>query len=266
MKTVNVITVISAARVDAPRLDDALLQQISQVDPSVKVKDASTLVAGELRGDPAARKNMDALLAETEVLVGFMPPHDLLKRAPGLKWVQMMSAGVDSLLNSEIWQSRITITGVSGIHATPISEYVLGTILIFAKQSLYSFRMMQKRQWQKFTPQLVRGRTVGIIGLGHIGREVARLARALGMRVLAADEIRGTRPAGNVDKMVPVNQLRKLLADSDFVVSCVPLTPKTSKPNPTSMARSSRRRRCTSRIPAGTINPSTISHHQKVSE
>jgi len=68
MKTVNVITVISAARVDAPRLDDALLQQISQVDPSVKVKDASTLVAGELRGDPAARKNMDALLAETEVL------------------------------------------------------------------------------------------------------------------------------------------------------------------------------------------------------
>jgi phosphoglycerate dehydrogenase-like enzyme len=229
MKTLNVVTAVSAARVAAPRLDEALLRQIRQVDPSIRVTDASALVAGERRGDAEAKEKLDALLAETEILVGFIPPHNLLKRAPGLKWVQMMSAGVDSLLNSEIWQSRITITGVSGIHATPISEYVLGTMLMFAKQSAHSLRMMQKHRWQRFTPQLLRGSTAGIVGLGHIGREVARLAQAFGMRVLAVDELRGTRPARNVDKMLPANQLRKLLADSDFVVSCVPLTPKTSK-------------------------------------
>jgi phosphoglycerate dehydrogenase-like enzyme len=172
---------------------------------------------------------MDALLAEAEIFVGFFPPPNLLKRAPNLKWVQLMSAGADRLLKSEIWQSKITITGVSGIHATPISEYVLGTMLLFAKQSLRSFRSMQEHKYHRFTPQLLRGSTVGIIALGHIGKQVARLAKAFGMRVLAVDELRGTKITRNVDKMLPVSHLQKMLADSDFVVSCVPLTPKTNK-------------------------------------
>jgi phosphoglycerate dehydrogenase-like enzyme len=229
MKTLNIIVVISSVRVDGPQLGDPLLEKIRQVDTSVRVTDASSLVAAELRGDAAAKKKVDALLAETEIIVGFAPPRDLLKRAPNLKWVQLMSAGADGIARSEIWQSRITITGVSGIHAIPISEYVLGTMLLFAKQSARSLRTMQKHQWQRFTPQLLHGSTVGIIALGHIGREVARLAKAFGMRVLAVDEIRGTRPTRNVDEMLPVTQLRRLLAASDFVVSCVPLTPKTSK-------------------------------------
>ncbi len=229
MKTLNIVVVISAARRDMPQLGNPLLRQISQVDPSVKVTDASALVAGEFRGDATSRAKLDELLAEAEVIVGFAPPHNILKRAPNLKWVQLMSAGADGLAKTEIWQSQIIITGVSGIHATPISEYVLGMMLLFAKQAANYFLMKQTHQLQRFTPRLLRGQAVGIIGLGHIGREVARLAKAFGMRVLAVDEIRGTRPARHVDTMLPTNQLRKLLADSDFVVSCVPLTPKTSK-------------------------------------
>lgn len=229
MKTLNVVAVISAARQDFPHLNESLLQQIKAVGPSIKVTDASALAAGESRGDALAREKLDALLAEADVLAGFIPPRDLRKRAPRLKWVQLMSAGVDSLIGSEIWQSQIVITGVSGIHATPISEYVIGMMLMFVKQSVHSFRMQQKHQWQRFTPRVLRGSTVGIIGLGHIGREIARLAKALGMRVLALDEIRGIRPARNVDTMIPANQLKDLFANSDFVVSCVPLTPKTSK-------------------------------------
>ncbi len=229
MKTLNIIVVISPVRVATPRIDDRLLEKIRQVDPSVRVTDASGLVAAELRGEVESTKKLDALLAKTEIIVGFAPPHDLLKRAPNLKWVQLMSAGADGIARSEIWQSRVIITGVSGIHATPISEYVIGTMLFFAKDTAQSFRMKQKRQWQRFTPRLLHGSTVGIIALGHIGREVARLAKAFGMRVLAVDEIRGIRPVRNVDKMLPVSQLNQLLAESDFVVSCVPLTPKTSK-------------------------------------
>jgi phosphoglycerate dehydrogenase-like enzyme len=229
MKTLNVVVAISMARVATPQIDESLLQRIRQVDPSVKVTDASVLGAAELRGEPGAREKMDALLAETEVLAGFFAPPGILKRAPGLKWVQMFSAGADSLVRSEIWQSQVTITGVSGIHATPISEYVLGTMLMFAKNTMLSLRNKENHQWLRFTPQLLYGQTAGIIGLGHIGREVARLARAFGMRVLAVDEMRGTRPARNVEKMLPVSQLKQLLADSDFVVSCVPLTPKTAK-------------------------------------
>ena len=229
MKTLNIAVVISAARRDAPQLDNTLLQRIRQVDPSVRVTDASALVAGEFAGDAEAKAKLDALLAETEIIVGFAPPHNLVKRAPNLKWVQLMSAGADGMARSEIWQSSLTITGVSGIHATPISEYVLGMMLLFAKKSVHYLRMKQKHQWQRYTPQLLRGSTVGIIALGHIGREVARLAKAFGMRVLAVDELRGTRPARHVDTMLPVNRLGQLFADSDFVVSCVPLTPKTSK-------------------------------------
>ena len=229
MKTMNIAVVISAGRRDAPQLDNTLLQRIRQVDPSVSVTDASALVAGEFAGDAEAKAKLDALLAETEIIVGFAPPHNLLKRAPKLKWVQLMSAGADGMARSEIWQSSLTITGVSGIHATPISEYVLGMMLFFAKKSVHYLRMKQKHQWQRYTPQLLRGSTVGIIALGHIGREVARLAKAFGMRVLAVDELRGTRPARHVDRMLPANRLRQLCADSDFVVSCVPLTPKTSK-------------------------------------
>jgi phosphoglycerate dehydrogenase-like enzyme len=230
MKTLNIVVVISEARVAVPRLDSPLLRQISQVDPSIKVTDASALVVGELRGDAQAKTRLDALLAEAEVLVGFIPPRDLLKRAPGLKWIQLMSAGADNLSSSEIWQSRITITGVSGIHATPIGEYVLGTMLMFAKGAAQSFRMKQKHEWQRYTPQLIRGRTVGIVGFGHIGREVARLAKAFGMRVIATR--RSVKQAGRAryaDVLLPSQELKKLLGESDFVVISVPLTSETRR-------------------------------------
>jgi phosphoglycerate dehydrogenase-like enzyme len=229
MKTLNIVAVISAARRDNPKLGDSLLQKIRQVDPLIRVTDASTLVAGEREGDAEAKGKLDALLADAEVIAGFAPPQNILKRAPKLKWVQLMSAGADGVARTEIWQSDITITGVSGIHATPISEYVLGMMLQFSKKFPQYLRMKEKHQYQRITPQLLRGQTAGIIALGHIGREVARLAKAFGMRVLAVDEIRGTRPARNVDEMLPINQLKRLFTESDFVVSCVPLTPKTSK-------------------------------------
>jgi D-2-hydroxyacid dehydrogenase (NADP+) len=227
MKNLNVVCVISAARNDAPRMDESLIAQIRAVQPGITVTDASRFAAGERNGDAKAKEKMDSLLANADILVGFIPPQNLLKRAPHVKWVQMMSAGVDSLIGSEVWQSDITITGVSGIHAVPISEYVLMTILMFSKQSPHGLQQQQKHEWKRYTPQLLKARTVGIIGLGHIGREIARLAKAFGMNVLAVDELHGTKPAKNVDKMIPQNGMIELFKESDFVVSSVPLTPTT---------------------------------------
>jgi phosphoglycerate dehydrogenase-like enzyme len=202
---------------------DALL-----AEAKIKVKDGSTLAMAEFLGDNSQKAELDALLAEAEVLFGFMPPQNITVRAPNLKWFQATSAGVDRHWDTEIWRSRVTITGVSGIHATPIGEFVMGLMLMFAKDMPQSFQMKQKRQWHRYLPRTLHGKTVGIVGLGHIGREVARLAKAFGMRVIATR--RSTRKAGkarNVDLLLPRDRIKEMLAESDYVALCVPLTPET---------------------------------------
>jgi phosphoglycerate dehydrogenase-like enzyme len=90
--------------------------------------------------------------------------------------------------------------------------------------------MKQKHEWRRYAPTVMRGKTVGIVGLGHIGREVARLCQAFGMKVIAPR--RSAKKAGRaryVDRLLPAGQMPVLLAESDFVVICVPLTQETRK-------------------------------------
>jgi phosphoglycerate dehydrogenase-like enzyme len=228
MKSINVLVVTPAFDKSLPHATPETLRQISLVSPEIKVNDASSLVVAELRGDSSVKGKLDALLAKADVIFGLIPPKDVLARAPQLKWIQMMSAGVDRLRNTEIWRSRLMITGVSGIHATPISEFVLQFMLMFVKGAPLCFQMKQKRQWQRFLPTVLRGKTVGIVGLGHIGREVARLSKAFRMKVIATK--RSATKAGTaryVDRLLPASQLPLLLKESDFVVICTPYTPET---------------------------------------
>jgi phosphoglycerate dehydrogenase-like enzyme len=227
MKNLNIVVVNSVTHHHSQVMEEQFLEQIEAVAPGIRVTDASSIASAEKDGDTKAREKMDTLLATADILVGFVPQNNLFQRAPHVKWVQMLSAGVDSLTGSEIWQSDIPITGVSGIHAAPIGEYVLMTMQMFAKQSPRGLRQQQKHDWKRYTPRLLKAHTVGIIGLGHIGREIARLAKAFGMEVLAVDELRGTKPARNVDRMIPPDRLIELFKESDYVVSSVPLTPKT---------------------------------------
>lgn len=210
-------------------LDGARLERIKSVSSRVRLTDASELLRAEGKGDAAAAKKLDALLAETEVVYGFRLPQHLVRRAPKLKWVQVMSAGVDRFLADEEFRSSgIMLTNVSGIHAVPIGEFVLGLMLMFAKGAPQCFEMKQQRRWQRFNPTVLRSKTVGIVGLGSIGREVARLCKAFGMRVLATRRsVPRSRRARYVDLLVPPDQLRQLLAQSDFVVLALPLTPET---------------------------------------
>jgi D-2-hydroxyacid dehydrogenase (NADP+) len=230
MRSLNVLVVTPAFDKSQPRADREILRQIRLVNPAINVRDGSALVAAELRGDMSARDELDALLAETDVIYGLITPKDLLKRAPRLKWLQMMSAGVDRLRDTEIWQSKITITGVSGIHTTPIGEFVLELMLMFVKKAPECFRMKVKREWRRYTPTVLRGKTVGIVGLGHIGREVTRLSKAFGMKVIATRRsVKKTGRARHVDRLLAAGELTTLLAESDFVVICVPLTQDTRK-------------------------------------
>ena len=210
-------------------IGDECLQHIAEVSPKIKLADVSGLLRAENRGDSASKEKLDDLLAEAEVIFGLRLPQDVTSRAPELKWIQLMSAGVDRFLDSEMVERPVILTNVSGIHATPISEFVLGLMLMFAKNVPMHFQLKQEKQWTRLPPSILRSKTVGIVGLGSIGREVARLAKAFGMRVLATRRsARREGRARNVDIMLPPGQLRRLLAESDFVVLAVPVTPETN--------------------------------------
>jgi D-2-hydroxyacid dehydrogenase (NADP+) len=221
MNTVNVII--------ATPVSEEARQQIKSVSPQTIVKDVSDLSRRDYQGDLQARKELDEILAEAEVAYGIRTPVNLLARAPKLKWIQVTSAGVDRYLTEEFNRSKIILTNASGIHATPIGEFVVSLMLMFTKNAPLFFDAKQKKQWLRSPGTVLRGKTVGIVGLGSIGQEVARLCKAFRMRVIATRRSPKRRYARNVDLLLPPNGLPRLLEESDYVAICLPLTKETRK-------------------------------------
>jgi phosphoglycerate dehydrogenase-like enzyme len=228
MESLNVLIVTPAFDSSTPHADEECLRLICAVSPRIKVNDGAALAAAEFRGNNSKKEDLDALLAWSDVIFGLIAPPNTIARAPKLKWIQVISAGVDRWRDTDVWQSQVIITGVSGIHATPIGEFVMALMLMFAKNTPLSFKMMETREWQRYPTHTLRGKTVGIVGLGHIGREVARLSKSFGMKVIATR--RSTKQPGktrNVDLLLPQACMKQMLARSDYVILCVPLTPDT---------------------------------------
>ena len=166
------------------------------------------------------------------------------EQAPRLRWVQGHFAGVDQVIDHPI-VARVRLTTTSGIHAVNMGEYTLMMMLAFAHRLPGMLEHQARAEWPKdrwrlFVPRELRESTVGIVGYGSIGREVARLAKACGMRVLASkrDPQRrvddGWRLAGTgdpdgvgVDRLYSHTALREMLPECDYVVVAAPLTPET---------------------------------------
>lgn len=175
-------------------------------------------------------------LIDAEVLytAGDLPAPEA---APALRWVQAHSAGVDSMIRHPLFLRAeqagrpIALTTAAGVHGPNISEYVLMMMLAFAHRLPRAFEMKQRRAWRHdrmaFLPDELYGATVGIIGYGGIGREVARRCRAFGMRVLVMRHSARAAPAQPDVEFVPREDLRALLSASDYVVLAVPLSPGT---------------------------------------
>jgi len=185
---------------------------------------------------------------DVDVLYAGAPPREL-ERAPRLKWVQVHMAGIDALHDHPLYtKSSIAITTTSGVHAATIAEYALTVILALAHRvpRMVEWRLKggwppDAQRWPLFVPTELRGATLGLIGYGSIGRELARMATtALGMRVLAckrdpsrrADEGYRLPGTGDPEGTLPEawfspTRLHELLTRSDVVVMCAPLTTET---------------------------------------
>ena len=170
-----------------------------------------------------------ALLAQAEILFDFDLTHreDLPALAPQLKWIQATSAGIgQSVLRYGYDRTGWRFTTASGVHARPLAEFCLMAMLMFVKNYPLMDAQKQARKWQRFNNTELRGKTVGIIGLGRIGRDLAQVCQFFGMRVLACRRSGKAKPA-TVDQLYPPERLDELLPQVDFLVLCTPHTPET---------------------------------------
>jgi phosphoglycerate dehydrogenase-like enzyme len=171
------------------------------------------------------REEAEAYLPEAEVLLSWAVPDAWVERAPRLRWVHVTSAGVDHLLDGALWRSDVVITNSRGVHATPMAEHVLGWLLMFARNLHLHLEYQRQRRWQRQEGGQLAGSTVGVLGLGAVGREVARLCKACGARVVGMR--RRPDPVPHVDRVVGPGGLREVLEASDYVVLTLPLLPST---------------------------------------
>jgi phosphoglycerate dehydrogenase-like enzyme len=155
---------------------------------------------------------------------------ECMKAAKNLKWVHSHSAGVDWVLNvPELIESDIVVTNTTGGHAHTISEHTIGMLISLTRGFSYLAKAQQEHRWGQpleFTPIGLSGRTMGIVGLGNIGKAIARVANAMHMRVIAVDA-RSIETPEYVEHCWDLDKLPQLLSESDAVVVTVPFTPQT---------------------------------------
>lgn len=169
------------------------------------------------------------------------------EQAPMLRWIQLNSAGMERALRHPIMQSEdVIVTSTSGIHATQMANFAMMMLLAFHYQLPQMIDFQRAGRWDKkaheiFKPTILAEQTVGIVGYGSIGREIARLAHAFGLTVLASkrdakraaekatDYSTGTGdPEGSIpERIYPGEALRSMAADCDYLIVTLPATPQT---------------------------------------
>jgi phosphoglycerate dehydrogenase-like enzyme len=166
-----------------------------------------------------------AAARDAEVIYGWVTP-ELLAATTKLKWVHIAGAGVDGCLFPEMVRHPAIMTNARGVAAVSIAEHAFALILALTRGLPSAFQNQQERRWVPASLVEICGQTMGIVGLGRVGREVARRAAAFGLRVLAVD-LQPADPPEGVESVWTPERLSELCAEADIVVNCCPLTPQT---------------------------------------
>jgi len=167
-------------------------------------------------------------LSEVEIIIAGLANDKIIKKSPKLKFIQSMISGV-SHIDLEIAKKRkIIVSSTKGANAPYVAEHVLMMMLNLSKNTKKYFLDVKRGVWDRSYSNNLRGKTLGIIGFGNVGKEVSKLARAFGMKIIAnryhpelGDEGFGLEYVGGK------RDLEKILSRSDFVVLSVPKTKET---------------------------------------
>jgi phosphoglycerate dehydrogenase-like enzyme len=163
-------------------------------------------------------------IGDAEVLYAWNFPRELLPRAAKLRWAQNMGAGVERLMLPEL-PRRVRVTRVAGIFGPWMAEYVLGWCLWLTQRAELFRAQQRERRWRPVDPLRLHGATLCVVGLGDIGRTIAGAARAFGMRVVGVS--RSGRKDAGIERVYKTRDIRKALANADFIALTVPLTEST---------------------------------------
>lgn len=169
------------------------------------------------------------LFQEAEVICGWSHMLAQLSLTPEtkLRWIQLWSSGADYMPFDLLESKGVMLTDACSVHPIPVAETVFAMLLAFSRKLHHAIRNQSNRNWDSegtFTE--LRGKTIGIIGSGEIGTEIARLSEAFGMKVIGVR--RSGKPAPHVSTMYTLAQLDEVLTSSDIVVNVLPLTEETT--------------------------------------
>lgn len=170
--------------------------------------------------DPQWLRKVDGVFTEEPL------PDTLVEQMPNLKWLHVTRGGLNAYLTPPVRARPIQVTGSKGVHGAVFSEFALACILALAKKLPECMEAQKQRKWLKLAPVEVEGKTLGIVGLGTAGTELARKAKALGLRVIATKRTPTPKPE-YVDELGTPEFLPQLLSESDFVVLLLASIPST---------------------------------------
>ncbi|MEN3039213.1 MAG: D-2-hydroxyacid dehydrogenase, partial [Candidatus Kryptonium sp.] len=173
------------------------------------------------------KKEIESVIENVEIIFGDFKREHFLK-AKSLRWIHLGYAGVDMILYPEVVNSDVILTCSKGIHQFHMTEFLFGMILTLTRKFYKIWENQKVKRWDK---QIARefeslyGKTMGIVGLGNIGRQIAKVAKAFGMYVIGLKRTKSE--VENVDEVITKNEIDRLLENSDFIVVALPLTEET---------------------------------------
>jgi phosphoglycerate dehydrogenase-like enzyme len=179
-------------------------------------------------------EGVEDAVRDAEIVIAWSLRPEQFQAAKRLRWIHSPAAAVHQLMFAELVQSEVIVTNARGVHGPVVAEHVMAQIFAMAKMLPQAVRLQQKHTWGqeamwrgRTRPREVVGATLGIVGLGSIGQEVARVAAGFGMRVIAVREHPEKGTPLNVAAVFGLAQLEDLLSESDYVVLAAPLTAQT---------------------------------------
>lgn len=224
-------------------LEPELVDRVRAVDPSLYVHYRPDLIpaprfVSDHTGHPfvrdeAQRRAWASLMGDADVLFDFdyTDPSGQLRDGANVRWVQASSAGIGQFVAKHGFErSGAVFTTAAGVHARPLAEFVVWGMLAFAKDYPVARRQQREGVWQRFVGGELEGSTLAVVGLGSIGREVARLAGALGVRVVGTKRTTEGVAASDlgVDELFAWRDTREMVAQADYVCLIAPYTDETA--------------------------------------